>query len=97
MAQAKKTPAKAEKTEEITEEVRTSQVIDEEKKVTIMLPKIKGEDNDEGVLVFVNERNWLIKRGVPVEVPECVVSNLHNAELMEAEGEAFRKKYSSGK
>lgn len=92
MAQAKKTTAKAEKPEEITEEIRTSEVIEEEKKVTITLPKIKGE-KDDGVFVSVNERNWLIKRGVTVEVPECVVSNLHNAELMEEEGEAFKETY----
>lgn len=30
----------------------------------------------------VNERTWLIKRGVEVEVPECVAEVLQNRERM---------------
>ena len=37
-----------------------------EKTVKIKLPRLKGEDS---VFVSVNERTFLIKRGVEVEVP----------------------------
>ena len=75
--------------EKPVEEVLTNAVIAGEKKVTITLPRVRGQKEDEGVFVSVNERTWLIKRGVPVEVPECVASVLHNAELMEEEAERF--------
>ena len=50
-----------------------------EKKVKIKLPRVKGEDS---VFVSVNERTWLIKRGVEVEVPECVEEVLRMQERM---------------
>lgn len=52
-----------------------------EKMVTIRLPRIKGAPDAE--YVSINERNWLIKRGVSVEVPECV------AKLLEEQEEAL--------
>ena len=56
-----------------------------EKKVTIRLPLTRTETDD--VFVAVNGRTWLIKRGVEVEVPPCVVEVLRNQE------EALRKAY----
>lgn len=56
-----------------------------EKKVTIRLPRIKGESDT--VFLSINNRNWLIKRGVSVEVPECV------AKLLEEQEEAIEKSY----
>ena len=50
-----------------------------EKTVKIKLPRVKGEDS---VFVSVNERTWLIKRGVEVEVPECVEEVLRLQERM---------------
>lgn len=50
-----------------------------EKKVKIKLPRVKGEDS---VFVSVNERTWLIQRGVEVEVPECVEEVLRMQERM---------------
>lgn len=41
-----------------------------EKLIKIRLPKERREQED--VFVGINERTWLIKRGVEVEVPECV-------------------------
>ena len=49
-----------------------------EKLVKIRLPKISAKHGDEPV--WVNERSWLIKRGVEVEVPECVAEVLRNKE-----------------
>ena len=51
-----------------------------EKTVRIRLPKERREQED--VFVGINERSWLIKRGVEVEVPECVAEVLENRELM---------------
>ncbi len=57
-----------------------------EKTVKIRIPREK--DNDSDVFVSVNERTWLIKRGVEVEVPECVAEVLrHKEEAEEADYE----------
>ncbi len=53
-----------------------------EKMVKIRIPRTKA--NQEDVFVSVNMRTWLIKRGVEVEVPECVAEVLrHSEEMME--------------
>lgn len=58
-----------------------------EEMVKIKLPRLTK--NDEDVFVSVNERTWLIKRGVEVEVPACVVEVLRHKEEMEEEAYAF--------
>ena len=45
-----------------------------EKLVKVKIPRERGNDTD--VYVSVNDRSWLIKRGVEVEVPECVAEVL---------------------
>lgn len=53
-----------------------------EKMVTIKIPRIRKDQED--VFVRVNQRTWLIKRGVNVEVPECVAEVLqHQEEMLE--------------
>ena len=53
-----------------------------EKMVKIRIPRTKKEEED--VFVSVNLRTWLIKRGVEVEVPECVAEVLrHQEEMLE--------------
>ena len=49
-----------------------------EKKVKIRIPL--SRENNSDVFVGVNGRSWLIKRGVEVEVPECVVEVLKHQE-----------------
>ena len=49
-----------------------------EKLVKIKIPRERGNDTD--VYVSVNDRSWLIKRGVEVEVPECVAEVIRNQE-----------------
>lgn len=49
-----------------------------EKKVIVNIPLTKGNEAD--VYVSVNDRTWLIQRGVDVEVPECVAEVLRNQE-----------------
>lgn len=53
-----------------------------EKKVKIRIPRLK--ENNDDVYVSVNDRTWLIKRGVEVEVPECVAEVIqHQDEMLE--------------
>lgn len=53
-----------------------------EKMVKIRIPKFKA--NQEDVFVSVNERTWIVQRGVEVEVPECVAEVIrHSEELRE--------------
>ena len=65
------------------------------KKVTIRLPKIKGETDD--VFVSVNNYTCVIKRGVEVEVPVFVKEVLDHQEEMLETIQAFQEKNSSGK
>lgn len=56
----------------------TKETVQKEKMVKIRLPKTKADEDDERV--WVNHRSWQIKRGVEVEVPECVAEVLRNKE-----------------
>jgi hypothetical protein len=60
-----------------------------EKTVKIKLPLTKHEKDD--VAVAVNDRTWLIQRGVEVEVPECVVEVLKHQEEMLRESMEFEE------
>ena len=60
---------------------------EKEKTVKIRLPKTR--ENQDDVFVSVNNRTWLIKRGVEVEVPECVAEVFRNQERMMEETFAF--------
>lgn len=81
---------------EVVEETKEPSVVEEtketsaeenkEKMVKIKLPRDKKEPD---VFVSVNERSWLIQRGVEVEVPECVAEVLRHREEMEAEAYDF--------
>lgn len=51
-----------------------------EKIVRIRLPIER--DNKEDKVVWVNDRRFLIRRGVPVDVPESVAEILENEEKM---------------
>ena len=64
-----------------------------EKMVKVKLPRERGKE--EAMFVSVNERTWLVKRGIEVEVPECVAEVIRNAELMEDEAYAFNSEVSS--
>lgn len=52
-----------------------------EKMVTIRLPITKSEKDD--MFVSVNNRTWLIQRGVNVKVPACVAEVLKHQEEMQ--------------
>lgn len=61
-----------------------------EKTVKIKIPLERG-GNNEDVYVAVNGRSWSIKRGVYVEVPECVKEVLDNSEAMYQEAMVFEE------
>lgn len=75
MAEAKKNTETAEKTAE--------------NMVKIKLPRNRKAEDD--MFVSVNERTWLIKRGIEVEIPECVAEVIRNSELMQEEAYEFDK------
>lgn len=53
-----------------------------EKMVKIRIPRTSAKQED--VFVSVNERTFIVKRGVEVEVPECVKEVLqHQEEMLE--------------
>lgn len=54
-----------------------------EELVTIKIPRNSKDNSD--VFVSVNEKTWLIKRGVAVEVPLCVAEQIQHQERMEEE------------
>ena len=61
--------------------------------VKIKLPRDRRDQED--VFVGVNERTWLIKRGVEVEVPQCVAEVLINREKMLESIMAFQNEKSA--
>ena len=72
-----------------TKTTKAAEKVAEEKKVKIRLPLTRTEKND--VLVGVNGKTWLIKRGEEVEVPECVAEVLQHKEEMLSVAMAFEE------
>jgi hypothetical protein len=64
------------------EEITMAEAIknEKEKTVKIRIPKFKA--NQEDVFVSVNDRTWIVKRGVEVDVPECVAEVIRHSEEM---------------
>lgn len=62
----------------------------EEKLVTIKLPKERKDQEDK--VVWINDRRFLIKRGVDVEVPESVALQIKHEEKMREELWAYEEK-----
>lgn len=68
------------------------ETVEKEKMVKIKIPRTPGKKDEEDVFVSVNERTWLIKRGVEVEVPECVKEVIDHQEAMLDEAYDFDSK-----
>ena len=68
--------AKKEVKEEVVEEIVEAPI--EEKMVTIRIPITESAQGD--LFVSVNERTWLIQRGVEVTVPDYVADVIQQAE-----------------
>ena len=56
----------------------------EPKEKTVRVKIDKTKENHADVFVSVNDRTWLIQRGVYVDVPECVAEVLeHQAKMLD--------------
>lgn len=64
-----------------------------EEKKTVRLHLYKDERINEDVQVFVNGRQYIIQRGVDVEVPLEVAEVLKNQERMKAQIADYNKKH----
>ena len=62
-------------------------ILKKEKTVKIKLHRDRKDQED--LFVSVNERTWIVKRGVEVEVPECVAEVIRNSEEMLQEAYDF--------
>lgn len=63
-------------------ETKKNETETKEKLIKIRIPRTRKDEED--VFVSVNERTWLIKRGVDAEVPECVAEVIrHREEALE--------------
>lgn len=70
-----------------TEKTTKKEETKAEETVKIRIPRGRKDEGD--VFVSVNERTWLIKRGVEVEVPKCVADVLRYQEEMQEEAYNF--------
>ena len=55
----------------------------ETKRVTVRLPRLAGQNAIQEEFFSVNGKNYIIKRGETVEIPEEVAEVIRNAELAE--------------
>ena len=78
-----------------TANTTTKTEVAKEKLVKFRIPKTK--ENQDDVFVSVNDRNWLIKRGVEVEMPECVYEVLMHQQEMEEVAIAYQEEASKPK
>ena len=68
-------------------EKKTNETVTE-KMVKIRIPRVRGESDT--VYWSINERDWLIKRGEEVEVPEFLAQKIWEQE--EAKEEAYKRR-----
>lgn len=55
----------------------------ETKRVTVRLPRLTGHDAVQEEFFSVNGKNYIVKRGETVEIPEAVAEVIRNAENAE--------------
>lgn len=65
-----------------------------EKMVKVYIPFERGANGD--VYVSVNNRSWLIQRGVEVEIPECAAEVLRESERAREEAWKFEQSVQNG-
>lgn len=56
---------------------------DAKKMATVKIPLAKGQNAIQQEFISVNFKNYIIQRGVTVEVPECVAEAIENADKAE--------------
>ncbi len=62
------------------------------KRVTVLLPRLPGQNSVQEEFFSVNGKNYIIKRGEEVEIPEEVAEVIRNA----AKAEEYAMKYVDG-
>lgn len=58
----------------------TKKVSDNAKRVEVRLPRLSGQNANQDEFFSVNGKNYIIKRGETVEIPEEVAEVIRNAE-----------------
>ena len=53
------------------------------KRVTVTLPRLPGQNANQEEFFSVNGKNYIIKRGIEVEIPEEVAEVIRNAQKAE--------------
>ena len=61
----------------------TKKTANNAKKVVVRLPRLHGQNARQEEFFSVNGRNYIIQRGIDVEVPEEVAEVIRNAERAE--------------
>lgn len=65
-------------------ETTTKKAVDNAKKrVEVRLPRLQGQHANQDEFFSVNGKNYIIKRGETVEIPECVAEVIRNGEKAE--------------
>ena len=67
------------------------------KRVTVRLPKLPGQNAIQEEFYSVNGKNYRIKRGETVEIPEEVAEVIRNAEMAEEYAMSFIEKLENAK
>jgi len=63
--------------------------IGEDRRVRMRIPRIPGQKEQPDVFISINGKNYLIQRGVEVEVPIAVFREYMRAERNNEKAEAF--------
>ena len=61
-------------------ETTENNVVKTERKVTVKLPRLPGQNANQEEFFSVNGKNYMIKRGIEVEVPEALAEVIYNAD-----------------
>ena len=61
----------------------TKQAREDAKRVQVRLPRNKGQNANQDEFMSVNFKNYIIKRGETVEIPEALAEVITNAEKAE--------------
>lgn len=70
----------------------TKKANDNAKRVTVRLPRLEGRNANQDEFFSVNYKNYIIKRGQTVEIPEELAEVIENNQ----DAEEYALKYSEG-
>lgn len=67
----------------MAETIKKADNATKEKRVTVRLPRLPGQNAIQEEFFSVNGKNYIVKRGEEVEIPEEVAEVIRNAEKAE--------------